>query len=304
MDGNKKITFSVIVPHRDSVQSLPRLLSSIPLCDDIEVILVDNSEIKISTADVAIDYPYQLIYSAPVRYAGGARNEGLKVARGEWLIFADADDYFTKDAFETFRKYSESQYDLVYFKMDSVYNDTLMHSDRGDFFSNKIDAWNEGKICDEELKLCFDTPCCKMVRRKIVEKNQILFDEIIASNDSYFSLLAGYYSKRFTADPTFVYVATTNNGSLTKKRSLQIYQARLYAVLRRNMFLKSKNLGAYQYSVMSYLYSISSFGMKPTIAAFRDVLKYRQNPFIGYSNWIKTYLKDLKISKKDKENFK
>lgn len=305
MDGNySKILFSVIIPHRDSIKSLGRLFNSIPQCDDIEIILVDNSDKSIQKSEISIDRPYYLLYSSPLRYAGGARNEGLKVAQGKWVIFADSDDYFTTDAFDNFRKYADSEYDLVYFKMDSVYNDTLKHSDRGDFFSNKIDLWANRIISDNELKLCFDTPCCKMVRMDLIKDNNIQFDEIIASNDSFFSLLVGFYSQKFIADSSYVYVATTNNGSLTKKRSLPIYEARLNAVLRRNSFLKSKGLGQYQYSVMSYLYNIVGFGVIPAFKGIWSVIKYQQNPFVGCSNWYKSFVKERKINRTDKENFK
>ena len=37
------VDFTVIIPHKDSILSIGRLLSSIPISDNIEVLIIDNS---------------------------------------------------------------------------------------------------------------------------------------------------------------------------------------------------------------------------------------------------------------------
>ena len=90
--------FSIIIPHRDSVQYLPKLFSSIPDSDGIEIIIVDNSPEPISKDSIGVDREFQLLYSSPSRGAGGARNVGVENAHGKWLLFLDADDYFAEGA--------------------------------------------------------------------------------------------------------------------------------------------------------------------------------------------------------------
>ena len=46
------IDFSIIIPQRKSLDSLPRLFKSIPVSDKIEVLLIDNSPEPISGKDV------------------------------------------------------------------------------------------------------------------------------------------------------------------------------------------------------------------------------------------------------------
>lgn len=52
---------SVIIPHRNSTSTLSRLLDSIPYDDDVEVIVVDNSVIKVCRDDICSKRKYTLI---------------------------------------------------------------------------------------------------------------------------------------------------------------------------------------------------------------------------------------------------
>ena len=88
-------TYSIIIPHHNSPSLLQRLLNSIPERNDLEVIVVDDNSDEekraySSRSDVKILY----IDKLQTRGAGKARNEGLAVAQGKWLLFADADDFY------------------------------------------------------------------------------------------------------------------------------------------------------------------------------------------------------------------
>ena len=41
------IDFSVIIPHRNSKETLPRLFETIPASPNIEIIVVDNSDVPL-----------------------------------------------------------------------------------------------------------------------------------------------------------------------------------------------------------------------------------------------------------------
>ena len=119
------IDFSVIIPQKNSIDTLPRLFDTIPERDNIEIIVADNSETPITKEDIGIDREYTLCWSSPKRYAGGARNEGMKYAHGKWLVFADADDIFKNYAFETFESKKNSEAEVVYFGMDGHRSSSL-----------------------------------------------------------------------------------------------------------------------------------------------------------------------------------
>ena len=97
---------TVIIPHKNSIDLLHRCIESIPVYDDIEIIVIDDhSDLSESIWEqFRGKYKYvELILTNEGKGAGYARNVGLGRARGEWLVFADADDYFYPDAFKVVR---------------------------------------------------------------------------------------------------------------------------------------------------------------------------------------------------------
>lgn len=301
--SSKEIDFSIIIPHRDSLHFLPKLFHSLPESDRIEILLIDNSFIPIKREDVDTDKNFELLYSSPERGAGGARNEGLEHAHGKWLIFIDADDYLPDNTFEIFYNHFNSDAELIYFGMNGIYVDTGGYSERGDQYTKLVRGYLSGKISEMEIRLGFASPCSKMVRRELIDRHHIRFDEVVASNDVYFSLLTGFYAKKIDAVDKITYIATVSRGSLTKRRDLKVLQSRFEVNLRRNKFLKEHNLSQYQGSVMFFLYHARYYGFKRFLTFVKLLVHYRQNPFIGIKRWFKTYLSYINKSKKDNKYF-
>ena len=295
----KKI--SVIIPHRDSLNTLSRLLRSIPSSDDIEVLVVDNSPIAIMRDSVGSSCDYRLLFSPPEKGAGGARNVGIENATGKWLVFADADDYFADDAFNTFLALSDSPHELIYFLSDAVFSDTGLPSDRVDSLNHTVKNFISGEIEEMRMRLGFPTPWAKMVAHDLVKRHSIRFDEVVACNDVYFSMLAGYYAKTIDAVDKVVYVATVTKGSLSHRRGLSIVDSRLRVALRYNRFVKDHNYPQYQISIMLFLKQTAKFGIKALARSCSLLIEYRQNPFIGAGNWFKTYFRVREKEKKEKD---
>lgn len=298
------IDISVIIPQRNSVDTLKRLFDSIPKANNVEIILVDNSTTPIGKTDVNTDKDFTLLYSEPSRFAGGARNVGLEHARGKWLVFADADDFFTPTAFDVFFSHINDDEDLIYFKSDSVYDDTLEPSDRHLMFNGYIDDYLSGRSDEMGCRLDYLVPWGKMIKRELVEKHHIRFDEVLAANDMYFSTLVGYYSEKFAVDERPVYVITTRKASLANRRDLPVIKSRYLVSLRRNEFLKKHGLSDRQGSVMVYIYQAKQFGIKELFWFFKKAIQYKQNIFLGMKNWIGTYRRLQSNAQKNKDYIK
>ena len=95
------INYSIIIPHKNTPNYLLRCLDSIPLRDDVQVIVVDDNS---NPEKVDFDHfpqwkgkHYEYYLTKEGRGAGFARNIGLEHAVGKWLLFADADDFFAVD---------------------------------------------------------------------------------------------------------------------------------------------------------------------------------------------------------------
>lgn len=292
--------FSVIVPvWRSAIKFLPKLFDSIPPKEGIEIIVVDNSRESVSREEIKSNREIVFLHSAPERHAGGSRNDGMNVAQGKWLIFADADDYFTPNAFDVFYSKLNTDAEIVYTGMGGVFEDTGEQSDRGDKYTIMVHRYCEGEINDTVLRTKFSSPCCKMVSHALVDRHCLRYDEIRASNDSYFSLASGCYAKKIEAVDAITYIATVNHGSLTQHRDFEVIYSRLYARLKCNYFLRNNDKKDYQGSVMVFLYEARHFTLRQQFALWKMIFKFKQNPLIGWRRWGKTMDKVQSVEMRD-----
>ena len=87
--------YSIIIPHYDIPDLLMRCLKSIPVSEDIQVIVVDDNSPDADTyleRYPELSRPYlEFTRTTKGGGAGYARNVGLDHAKGKWLLFADSD---------------------------------------------------------------------------------------------------------------------------------------------------------------------------------------------------------------------
>ena len=210
--------FSIIIPHKEIPDLLMRCLRSIPVSEDIQVIVVDDNS---TGADTYLDkYPelsrpyLEFVRTTKGRGAGYARNIGLDRAKGKWILFADADDFFVEDMYDIICSYADSEADVIYFKNRAVLSDnTNIKSDRSSYINRNIDKYLA--YGDEwPIRFKLPAPWGKMIKGSLVGKHNIRFDEIKYSNDVYFSLLVGYYAEKIVVADRVIYILTCRSNSL------------------------------------------------------------------------------------------
>lgn len=111
------INFSIIIPHHTKTDTilLERAVDSVPDKDQIQILVIDNSPLPIDTNLFVKRKNVEILFSDKSKGAGHARNVGIENAKGNWLLFLDADDFFVKGAFDVFKKHYDSSVDIVFF---------------------------------------------------------------------------------------------------------------------------------------------------------------------------------------------
>lgn len=264
--------YSIIIPQKNIPQLLARCLNSIPLRDDIQIIVVDDaSDNPQEVQRVVTAYRnVELVLTTEKKGAGYARNQGLKLAKGDWLLFADADDFFSTSFERLVDKHYTEKSDIVFFAADSVYNDSLAHSPRLD---NRIAAQRryetDSKKMDEFCRYFHTEPWGKMIKRSLIERYNIRFDETPLANDFFFSVVSAYYADTIAFDNQVIYYYTERKGSLSYNYSgtKETVLTRLKVYLRVQQFFDEHGV---PYSPF-YRYSFSLYCGKNTGAT--DVVK-------------------------------
>ena len=128
--------YSIIIPHKNTPDLLQCCLNSIPEGEDIQIIIIDdNSDPEI--VDFS-SFPGQNKKSGG---AGFARNLGLQIAKGKWILFSDADDFFNDCLNTVLDVYIDDPADIVYFKNNSIHNISNEILKRGEWLNKFVDIF-------------------------------------------------------------------------------------------------------------------------------------------------------------------
>lgn len=242
------IKLSIIIPHYNSVKLLKKLLDFIPSKEEIQVIVIDDrsnkdlEELQILMNCKEYSHVHFLKNEAGKKGAGACRNIGLNKASGDWILFADSDDFFVEGFFECLYEFFTSDYEVVFFKPTSIEIDTGEKSDRHQLYEKLISGYIDRNDMESETRIRYQylVPWSKLIRRSFLLDNKIYFDEVIASNDVMFSTKVGYYMKRFHVSGDVIYCVTRSHGTLTMNISEAVYDSRLKVLIEYCSFLRSK----------------------------------------------------------------
>lgn len=242
---NNEIMLSIIVPYYNYVSGLRKLLKSIPVDDRIEVIVIDDgsyleckqfAELKNETKNKNIIYWSECENGG----AGRARNKGIDMANGKYVLFADCDDFFVEDAFDIIIRtlYSYNDADVIFFAPTSITIEEKP-SERHEIYEKLVKSYveDDGVLNETRLRFLFFSPCSKLIRRDLIIKRHIRFDEIKYSNDVMFSTKVGYYAKKVFAQNTSIYCIVEHEGSLTKNTCEEALMKRRKVYMRWKYFL-------------------------------------------------------------------
>lgn len=284
MSATGMYLYSVIIPHYNSNNLLRRTLDSIPRRSDIQIIVVDDLSTEHSIAEISSDCKYaHVTFFFPGRKvtSGGARNIGIDQSKGEYIIFADSDDYFGEDAFDLFDRYSFFRKEFYQFRAESFLEETgeVGTGTRVKQFKKYYEMANR------EGLLNILTPWAKLIRRDFLEKFSIRFSEVPTTHgdDIFFSTQLALFTMDFQFCRETIYFVSQGVENSTSARTSSCYIGLLNETIKCNQLI-------------CRVHNINLFSFYKDVKHRRwfDIETQVNNP--EYSSLLKAYRKSLPLS--------
>lgn len=279
-----EVKVSVIMPVYNVEKYLVETLECL-ICQsltEIEIICVDDgstdASLKILNQYAQKDSRIKIIHQTNL-YAGVARNAGLKIANGEFVIFLDSDDLFDKELLEkTYDRGKRENADIVLF--DGDYFDTRTGEHKGVNHLLKIErvkdltVFSRKDIPDEIFTIVTPCPWTKLYRREFILKNGLKFQNLKNSNDAFFVLSSLALAERITyVNEKLVYYRVNQTENLqTQKRKdptlfFKAYEAVFDLLNERNIYseVEKSFVAVFMSGIVYNLDSVHSLDSKKKI---------------------------------------
>ena len=253
--------FSIIIPHYNIPELLIRCLKSIPVREDIQVIVVDDCSPNFDTYKERfpeLSRLYLELYQTPKGgSAGRARNIGLQHAKGKWLIFLDSDDMLARNVESILRDVVNRTEDILFFDTISVMSNDLNKPSNRNFYHQYFEQYQKDKD-ESPFRYRFQSLWGKIFRAAFIKEYNICFDETRYSNDVKFSVATGLYAKNIAIDNKTLFIVTEREGSLASNQFGNIIsknecEIRLKVALGVRELLERNGIYNEEYQVGEYL---------------------------------------------------
>ena len=214
------ISISVIIPVYNAEKYLDKCLESIinQSLKDIEIIFINDgstdSSLKLLEKYRSKDNRIIIIDQKNLRQAA-ARNNGLKIAKGEYISFVDADDWI-EDTFleQMYNEAINNDADIVASNVKSFINNNYKPDEYVGYWTM---YGSKNTLISAEDKFGIIYSCAiwnKIYRREFLMKNSIFFCEDLFLEDVTFNHVASILSNKIiVSNNTFYYYNRGNDNS-------------------------------------------------------------------------------------------
>ncbi len=242
---------SVIIPVYNREKYINKCVDSVlsQTFNDFELILVDDGSTD-KSPDICDEYAKKDSRVKVVHKSNGgvssARNEGLKIATGEYITFVDSDDYIDSDFLEyAINNIEETGVDIFvsgviheYCNCDSIEKVEVTNIKKNGVFAIKelLEMWGKEIPLD-----CLCGPWCKLYRTNLIKYYGVKFDTSMnIGEDTYFNTeMMGLAENAYLSNLSFYhYCKNSSETSLVRSFHKEIYEIdkKIYSKIRDSMY--------------------------------------------------------------------
>jgi len=239
---------SIIVPVHNAAAFLPALLESLSAQTErnLEIIAIDDGSTDASPALLAAHAlldPRLVVITQRNAGVSAARNRGLDAARGEWIGFADADDWLYPDTFARWRELAEAtQADVVIgsgFALEAGIDSAPL------FRAPRLAPGASGRdwlLASVGARHWPHNVFLQLIRRELIEGARLRFPEGMIHEDIVWTLDLALLARRVSGCDTALYGYRQHQASLVHRPTAAARWQRLagYAAVMEHLSTAAK----------------------------------------------------------------
>ena len=211
---------SVIIPIYNAESYLAQCLDSVlgQSYENLEVICIDDGSSDSSKA-IAQEYasrdPRIHFFTQANTGAGATRNTGLKHAKGEYVLFFDADDYMHKDALALLlRQALTTQADLTIASSQSLDDSLGILAPQPEWLRLDLlqdyTTFSYRDLPRDIFGFCVGWAWDKLYKRAFIQAHNLAFHNLPVSNDLFFTFMSLVYATKITYVPQILFTHRIN----------------------------------------------------------------------------------------------
>lgn len=241
------IKVSVIIPVYNAEKYLRRCLDSViaQSLREIEVICVDDSSTdgsrKILERYAQRDKRIRLIFNEKTLHAGQSRNRGLEAARGEYVLFMDADDRISGDGLDkVYTQACRTDADVLRCRAFDYNNETGELSESRFNALKRVPFFLYGRVLSFGqvywlLPKLNAAPWGGIAKKSFLVDNNIKFNDLICVNNRSFYWESVMKAERIVFSRTYLISYRTNFSSSLVGRRIRNFDCHFksYSIVER-----------------------------------------------------------------------
>ena len=240
---------TIIIPMKDTEDQIMKCLDSIKINtlsrDRYEVIIIDDAS-KQPSEFLSEKYDIHYFYSKKSLGAGGARNLGLRMARGKYICFIDSDDWISYDYLEKGLTYMEQcASEIGMFTLKREYDDIkdIIYKCN---YNTLLQLGSEESIKVMAKEYNFDVNIVpsttnKIYLRQFLIDNNIFFPENRKFEDLLFSIKTMLAASKLICIPEATYFHYRRKGSIVQSFEHKNSEDMLFILKEIKVYLENNN---------------------------------------------------------------
>lgn len=214
---NQKV--SVIIPfYNTKTKYVERCIDSVinQTYHNIEIIIINDGSTKKKSLFLEryLEFENIIIINQVNHGVSVARNKGIKISSGDWVMFVDSDDWLELDAIEKFVNILKNNNKLEIVFSKCYINNGATKIENYSFYKNsflvedKIEIYNSIFENINSKLTCIDTPWAKIFSKKFILENHLKFNPRLKNGEDGIFIFESVYKAQniyFTMEKTYNY---------------------------------------------------------------------------------------------------